>query len=97
MPGMQFLMALALRMGRTLGELRQTMTVGEFRMWAEYDRISPIGDILNAQLVSAVYGAQGGKVTIEDAQLQWGTEEDEVSDSGDPFAGLEAALLAASA
>ncbi|HHH4582655.1 phage tail assembly protein T, partial [Klebsiella pneumoniae] len=24
MPGMQFLMALALRMGRTLGELRQT-------------------------------------------------------------------------
>ncbi|MCP6565300.1 phage tail protein, partial [Klebsiella pneumoniae] len=35
--------------------------------------------------------------TIEDAQLQWGTEEDEVSDSGDPFAGLEAALLAASA
>ncbi|HBY1534000.1 TPA: DUF4035 domain-containing protein, partial [Klebsiella pneumoniae] len=62
---------------------------------------SPIGDIrgdiLNAQLVSAVYGAQGVKVTIEDAQLQWGTEEDEVSDSGDPFAGLEAALLAASA
>lgn len=97
---MQFLMALALRMGRTLGELRQTMTVGEFRMWAEYDRISPIGDIrgdiLNAQLVSAVYGAQGGKLTIEDAQLQWSTEEDEKND-GDPFAGLEAALLAASA
>lgn len=101
MPGMQFLMALALRMGRTLGELRQTMTVGEFRMWAEYDQISPIGDIrgdiLNAQLVSAMYGAQGGKVTIEDAQIQWSAEEDEASGSGDPFAGLEAALLAASA
>lgn len=81
MPGMQFLMALALRMGRTLGELRQTMTVGEFRMWAEYDRISPIGDI---------------RGDILNAQLQWSTEEDEVSDSGDPFAGLEAALLAAS-
>lgn len=97
---MQFLMALALRMGRTLGELRQTMTVGEFRMWAEYDRISPIGDIrgdiLNAQLVSAMYGAQGGKVTIEDAQIQWSAEEDEASDSADPFAGLEAALFAAS-
>ncbi|MBC4316559.1 phage tail assembly protein T, partial [Klebsiella quasipneumoniae] len=52
---------------------------------------------LNAQLVSAVYGAQGGKVTIEDAQLQWSTKEDEVNDGGDPFAGLEAALLAASA
>ncbi|HIF5454063.1 DUF4035 domain-containing protein, partial [Klebsiella oxytoca] len=62
---------------------------------------SPIGDIrgdiLNAQLVSAMYGAQGGKVTIEDAQIQWSSEEDEVNDSGDPFAGLEAALLAASA
>ncbi|MGM9451198.1 phage tail assembly protein T, partial [Klebsiella sp. K47] len=55
------------------------------------------GDILNAQLVSAVYGAQGVKVTIEDAQLQWSTEEIEVNDGGDPFAGLEAALLAASA
>ena len=70
-------------------------------MWAEYDRICPIGDIrgdiLNAQLVSAMYGAQGGKVTIEDAQLQWSTEEDEASDNSDPFAGLEAALLAASA
>ncbi|MCP6745140.1 DUF4035 domain-containing protein, partial [Klebsiella pneumoniae] len=53
------------------------------------------GDILNAQLVSAVYGAQGGKVTIEDAQLQWRAEEDEVNDGGDPFAGLEAALLSA--
>ncbi|WP_227648018.1 DUF4035 domain-containing protein, partial [Klebsiella pneumoniae] len=63
--------------------------------------ISPIGDIrgdiLNAQLVSAVYGAQGVKVTIEDAQLQWCTEEIGVNDGGDPFAGLEAALLAASA
>ncbi|MCY1990415.1 DUF4035 domain-containing protein, partial [Klebsiella pneumoniae] len=63
-------------------------------------RISPIGDIrgdiLNAQLVSAVYGAQGGKVTIEDAQLQWSAEEVEVNDGSDPFAGLEAALLAAS-
>ena len=45
----------------------------------------------------AVYGAQGGKLTIEDAQLQWSTEEDEASDNSDPFAGLEAALLAASA
>lgn len=66
---MQFLMALALRMGRTLGELRQTMTVGEFRMWAEYDRISPIGDIrgdiLNAQLVSAVYGRRAVKSPLK--------------------------------
>ena len=69
------------------------------RMWAEFDRISPIGDvrgdILNAQLVSAVYGSQCVKVTFEDAQLKWSTEEDEISDSSDPFAGLEAALSAA--
>ncbi|EIX9711369.1 DUF4035 domain-containing protein [Klebsiella pneumoniae] len=100
MPGMQFLMALALRMGRTLGELRQAMTVGEFRLWAEYDRISPIGDvrgdILNAQLVSAIYGAQGGKIPIEEAQLRWNPDSDEISEDDDPFAGLEAALLAAS-
>ncbi len=42
-------------------------------------------------------GISQGKVTIEDAQLQWSTEEIEVNDGGDPFAGLEAALLAASA
>ena len=94
------MMALALRMGRTLGELRQSMSISEFQMWAEYDRISPVGDIrsdiLNAQLVSAVYGSQGGKVSIEEAQLQWGAEEDKVSNGGDPFVGLEAALLAAS-
>ena len=97
---MQFLMALALRMGRTLGELRQTMTVSEFRLWAEYDRISPIGDvrndILNAQLVSAFFGAQGGNISIQDAQLRWNSENEEISDNDDPFAGLEEALMAAS-
>ena len=37
-------MALALRMGRTLSELRQTMTASELLMWIEFDRQSPIGD-----------------------------------------------------
>lgn len=94
---MQLLMSLALRMGRTLGELRQSMTANELMMWAEYDRLSPIGDvrgdILAAQIVSATYGAQGAKVSIEDAQLKWSVEEDEATDDGDPFAALEAALL----
>ena len=95
---MQFLMALALRMGRTLGELRQTMTVGEFRMWAEYDRTSPVGDVRgdihNAQLVSAIYGAQGVKVPIDEAVIQW-TGDAEKASPNDPFAGLEAAFLEA--
>lgn len=97
---MQFLMALALRMGRTLGELRQSMTVDEFRMWAEYDRISPIGDIrgdiLNAQLVSSIFGSQGVKVSIGEAQLIWNQDVSEDVDNDDPFSGLEAALMAAS-
>ena len=95
---MQFLMALALRMGRTLGELRQTLSVSELLMWAEYDLISPIGDvradIRNAQLVSAIYGSSGVKVPIDEAILQWSGKEGE-GDDIDPFAGLEAALFAA--
>ena len=89
---MQFLMALALRLGRTLSELRQTMTTSELLMWAEYARISPIGDIRddirNAQVVSAIFGAQGVKVPIADAMLSW---EVGASEEGtpDPFAGLE--------
>ncbi|EHQ7200822.1 DUF4035 domain-containing protein, partial [Escherichia coli] len=37
-------------------------------MWAEFDRFSPLGDeradIRAAQIVSAVYGAQGVKVPL---------------------------------
>ncbi|GKX58343.1 DUF4035 domain-containing protein [Leminorella grimontii] len=91
---MQFLMALALRMGRTLSELRQTMSVSELMLWDEYDRISPIGDIRDdiraAQMVSAVYGSQGGKVSIQDALLTW--QQPEADDSADPWAGLEDAF-----
>lgn len=96
---MKFLMALALRMGRTLAELRQTMTPSELLLWAEYDRTSPVGDgrgdIHNAQLVSAIYGAQGVKVPIDEAVIQWAGDTEEVSQK-DPFAGLEAAFFEAS-
>ncbi len=90
-------MSLALRMGRTLSELRQSMTASEMLMWIEYDRISPIGDIRSdiqaAQIVSAVYGSQGAKVPLNDAILQWGGEERQTDK--DPFAGLEEALTEA--
>lgn len=36
---MQLLMSLALRMGRTLAELCQTMTASELLLWVEYDRL----------------------------------------------------------
>lgn len=94
---MKFLMALALRMGRTLAELRQTMTASEILMWIEFDLQSPVGDIRSdihaAQIVSAIYGSQGAKVPLNDAILQWGSEAQ--SEQEDPFAGLEAALEAA--
>ncbi|WP_063945304.1 phage tail assembly protein T, partial [Enterobacter hormaechei] len=64
----------------------------------EFDRQSPVGDIRGdiqaAQIVSALYGAQGVKVPLDDAILRWGG--DEQSAPKDPFAGLEAALMAAS-
>jgi len=100
MPGMQFLMALALRMGRTLGELQQSLTASELMMWAEYDRYSPIGDeradLHAAQIVSAIFGAQGSKVSLDEAKLRWSLEHGETTEVTDPFSSLEAAFLAAS-
>ncbi|MDR7942436.1 DUF4035 domain-containing protein [Enterobacter soli] len=90
-------MSLALRMGRTLSELRQSMTASELLMWIEFDRQSPVGDIRGdiqaAQIVSAIYGSQGAKVQLDDAILRWG--DGEQSAPKDPFAALEAALEAA--
>ncbi|WP_434221160.1 phage tail assembly protein T [Pectobacterium brasiliense] len=83
-------MALALRMGRTLSELRQEMTASELRMWIEYDKSSPIGDtrgdVQAAHIVSAVYGAQGIKVSIPDAMLDWSGKDKTDSDQ---LGGLE--------
>ena len=69
--------------------------VREIMMWAEFDRFSPLGDeradFRAAQIVSAVYGAQGVKVSLNDALLQW--EKEQTEGASDPFAGLENALL----
>ncbi len=90
-------MMLALRMGRTLSELRREMSASEIMMWAEFDRISPLGDeradIRAAQIVSAVYGAQGVKVPLNDALLQW--EQEQTEGTSDPFAEIEKALFVA--
>ncbi len=63
-------------------------------MWMEFDRISPLGDergdIRNAQIVKAVFGAQGMNVALKDAMLCWGEDEDKPE--VDPFAALEDAL-----
>lgn len=91
-------MSLALRMGRTLSELQSSLTASELMMWIEFDKNSPIGDIRSdiqaAQIVSAIYGSQGEKYSLNDALLRWG--EDEPEETVDSFSKLEAALMAAS-
>ncbi|WP_233446067.1 phage tail assembly protein T [Klebsiella variicola] len=68
-------------MGKTLCELKETMSMSEYRLWLEYNKESPIGDVRNdyqaASIVSAVISSQGGKLSIEDARLKWGVVEDE--------------------
>jgi hypothetical protein len=60
-----FFLTLALRLGRTLHELRSTLTASELKMWIAYDRVSPIGDwrgdVQAAQISAAAFNAQGGK------------------------------------
>jgi hypothetical protein len=74
-------MALALRLGRTLHELRSTITASELKMWIAYDRLSPIGDwrgdVQAAQISASVFNAQRGKANIADLLLKWGGEEEE--------------------
>ncbi|ELQ6022251.1 DUF4035 domain-containing protein [Cronobacter turicensis] len=79
-------MTLALRLGRTLHELKQTMTASELRMWIEFDRLNPIsdrrGDIQAAQVSAAVLNSQGAKLSIDDVILQWNAPEQEESSAG---------------
>ncbi|ERK09592.1 phage tail assembly protein T [Serratia fonticola] len=88
-------MKLALRLGKTLGELRQSMSVSELRLWMAFDRLSPIGDERNdyhaAQVAAATLNAQREKdpLSIGDMLIRWNaSEETEEEDT----AGLEAFL-----
>lgn len=73
-------MSLALRLGRTLHELRSTITASELKMWIAYDRMSPIGDwrgdVQTAQISAAAFNALGGKANMADLLLKWGGEEE---------------------
>lgn len=79
-------MSLALRLGRTLHELRQTITASELKMWIAFDRVSPIGDWRGdaqaAQIAVATLNAQGGKYDIKDLILKYGKQDEteEISD-----------------
>ncbi|KIS45070.1 DUF4035 domain-containing protein [Kosakonia radicincitans] len=73
-------MSLALRMGRTLHELRQTITASELKMWIAFDRVSPVGDWRGdaqaAQIAVATLNAQGGKYEIKDLILKYGSQDE---------------------
>ncbi|MGO2461864.1 MAG: phage tail assembly protein T [Ewingella sp.] len=89
-----FLFSLALRLGRTVHELRQTLTASEMKMWIAYDRLSPIGDwrgdVQAAQVATAAINAQGGKLGLNDVLLKWGhsSEENEISELEEWISGL---------
>ncbi len=88
-------MKLALRLGKTLGELRLSMSISELRLWMAFDRISPIGDERNdyhaAQITAATFNAQRTKdpLSIGDMLICW--NEPANTDEEDT-AGLEAFL-----
>lgn len=91
-------MALALRMGRTVGELLDTMSAAELLLWRAYDDESPIsdrrGDVLAAQVAAAVQ-SQGQKVGIGDLLMDWSPAPDE--EGGDGGASFMAAMVALAA
>lgn len=74
-------MTLALRLGRTLGEVMEGMDTYELSLWREFDRLSPLGDeredLRNAHLASVVARGAGAKVSGLDMLLRWGEEPQE--------------------
>ncbi|RQZ27309.1 DUF4035 domain-containing protein [Burkholderia sp. Bp9017] len=87
-------MTLALRLGKTLAELRAQMSTAEFALWQALDAESPISDdrydLHAAMVASAVFQAQGAKVKVADMMPNWGGDSVEVEEVADDpfFAGL---------
>ncbi|MFT0137279.1 hypothetical protein ACEK07_04365 [Alcanivoracaceae bacterium MT1] len=88
-------MTLALRMGRTLSELEETMPEREFQLWQAFDAISPIGDIrrdlYDAKTAAAVLLSRGIKVPLTDLLIPWDgvpegddDQEQELTEDGRP-------------
>lgn len=72
------------------------MTARELYIWAAFDSLNPIsdqrGDIRAAQIATAIYQANGAKVSLKDCLLDFGgasdTSNDEPMDIGEAFANL---------
>lgn len=92
-------MKLALRLGRTLQELRNEMSAEELRLWIAFNEISPIGDersdIQTAIMAAAPLQAQGAKISAVDMLPTW-VEQPDLSVEDEVEAGeqmLKASLL----
>lgn len=73
-----------MKLGKTLAELESTMTAREFYYWVAFDRVNPIGDeradLHAAQIASAVYQSQGGKISLSECLLKFKEDKAPVSD-----------------
>lgn len=80
------MLALALRLGMTLQDLRERMSAEELLLWMAYDQGSPIsdsrGDILAAVTAAAAFQAQGAKVSALDLIPKWKPEAVTPKDEG---------------
>ncbi|MBA1195733.1 DUF4035 domain-containing protein [Pseudomonas plecoglossicida] len=77
-------MTLALRLGMTLQDLRETMSAEELFLWQAYNEESPLsdarGDIQAAIIAASTLQAQGAKVTPMDLLPQWKPEKAQCAD-----------------
>lgn len=90
-------MSLALRLGKTLAELREQMSSAELNLWIALDAESPIADdradLHAAMIAAAAFQSQGAKVKVSDMMPNWSGEPAMVKEEeggGDPF---QAALM----
>lgn len=78
-------MKLALRLGKTLAELEESMTAREFYLWLAFEKLSPIGDersdIHAAQISSSVYQSKGIEAPINKLLIKWNNTEQMPSES----------------
>ncbi|WP_445009194.1 phage tail assembly protein T [Pseudomonas faucium] len=72
------MLTLALRLGMTLQDLRESMSAEELFLWQAYNEESPLsdarGDIQAAIVAASTLQAQGAKVTPMDLLPKWKAE-----------------------
>lgn len=75
---------LALRFGRTIGELQTLMLQAEFEFWGEFYRLFPFDDVsLHARPASALASIWGGSKTAEEV-LNYLDPSRRVAEDDDP-------------